>query len=110
MMIERISEAVFKPLQGEDFKLLLPNGTTLVVTLVETGAFPEQPASTRKVGGVEVHIRPDPFYLVFSAEPETKVPQGAYPLEHPKLGRIEGLFFVPCYEDDERRDYHVTIN
>ena len=31
-------------------------------------------------------------------------------VEHTELGRIEGLFFVPCYEDDERRDYHVTIN
>lgn len=110
MMIERISEAVFKPHMGEDFTLLLPDGTALVVTLVETGAFPEQPASVRRIEGIDVHIRPDPFYLVFRAEPEPQVPQGTYSLEHRKLGRIEGLFFVPCYEDDERRDYHVTFN
>ena len=110
MMIERISEAVFKPHVGEDFTLHLPDGASLVVTLVETGAFPEQPASIRRINGVDVHIRPDPFYLVFSARPELKIPQGAYPLEHHKLGRIECLFFVPCYEDDVRRDYHVTIN
>jgi hypothetical protein len=109
-MIERLSEAVFKPHLGEDFTLHLPDDTTLVVVLAETGAFPGQPASTRKIGGVEVQIRSDPFYLVFSARPELKVPQGVYPLEHTELGRIEGLFFVPCYEDDERRDYHVTIN
>ncbi len=110
MTIERISETDFKPHMGEDFTLHLPNDTTLVVTLVETGAFPEQPASIRRIGSVEVHIRSDPFYLVFSARPDLKVPQGIYPLEHPELGRIESLFFVPCYEDDERRDYHVTIN
>ncbi len=110
MMIERISEAVFKPHIGEDFTLHLPDGTSLVVTLVETGAFPEQPASVRRIEGIDVHIRPDPFFLVFKAHPEPQVPQGVYPLEHRKLGRVEGLFFVPCYEDDVRRDYHVTIN
>jgi len=110
MMIERISEAVFKPHLGEEFSLLLPDGTVLEVTLAEAGAFPGQPASTRNVGGVEVETRSDPFFLVFSARPDMKVPQGVYPLEHPDLGRIDGLFFVPCYEDDERRDYHVTIN
>jgi len=109
-MIERISEAVFKLHRGEEFTLILPDGTNLVVTLVETGAFSEQPASVRKIKGIDVNIRPDPFYLVFSAEPELQVPQGTYPLEHRELGRIEGLFFVPCYEDDQRRDYHVTIN
>lgn len=110
MMIERLSEAVFKPHMGEVFTLFLPDGTTMEVTLTETGAFAEQPASTRKSGGIEVQIRHDPFFLVFSSRPDWKVPQGVYPLEHPELGRIEGLFFVPCYEDDERRDYHVTIN
>jgi Domain of unknown function (DUF6916) len=110
MMIERISEAVFKPHLGEEFTLLLPDDTSLVVTLAETGTFPEQPGSVSQIEGIEVHIRPDPFYLVFRANPEMKVPQGTYPLEHRKLGRIDGLFFVPCYEDAERRDYHVTIN
>lgn len=109
-MIERLSEAVFKPHQGENFTLHLPDEATMVISLMETGAFSEQPASTRKLGGAEVQIRSDPFYLVFSSRPEMKVPQGIYPIEHPELGRIDGLFFVPCYEDDERRDYHVTIN
>lgn len=109
-MIERISEADFKPHMGEDFTLHLPDDTTVVVALVETGLFTERPASTRMIGGMELEIRSDPFFLVFSARPELKIPQGIYPLEHPELGRIEGLFFVPCYEDDERRDYHVTIN
>jgi hypothetical protein len=107
---DRLSEEAFKAHLGETFTLVLDSGATLELELAETGRYPAQPASTREVEGREITIRPDPFWLVFRGPRQPALPQRLYVLAHEKMGRIEGLFLVPCAEDASGRRYHVVVN
>jgi len=54
-------------------------------------------------------LRAQPFSLCLKGPGKPLLPQGMYPLQHPKLGEI-ALFIVPSGADGASTDYEVTFN
>jgi hypothetical protein len=108
-MIEKMSLSDFQPHLGEEFTLRLEAHTEIPVELVDAGAWPARPAVTRTIGGRELSVRPDPFWLVFRGPSEPLLPQAMYTLLHPQLGALDDLFLVPCDRDDSGSFYHLSV-
>ena len=91
-MLDRLTVADFEPLCGSAFRGELPGTGQLELGLIAAKTLPGSPPQTD--GGVRRH----PFSLVFRVRTPLRLPQGIYPLEHDRLGRLD-IFLVPVGRD-----------
>jgi hypothetical protein len=94
--LDRLRHGDFARLVGDVFRLVLPAGGTLELTLVEASEHRHLAAPGRRAG----------FSLVFRSGESGHLPQSIYRLEHGEIGPLD-LFLVPigppreggmCYE------------
>jgi hypothetical protein len=81
-MLEDLTIDVFRPLQGDRFRILPDGAEPFEVELVEVTEIPRAPGGRT------------PFSLVFQGGPNPPLEQRIYRVEHDKLGELD-LFLVP---------------
>jgi hypothetical protein len=79
-----LTAADFQERIGESFRVALPDGSGLDLTLAVVQTSRYAPPAARRTG----------FSLVFWSALTTHVPQAIYTLRHPAMGRLD-LFLVP---------------
>jgi hypothetical protein len=91
-MLERLTVADFEPLCGSAFRGEFPGSGPLELELITATALPGPPPRA------DGPARRQPFSLVFRVRTPLRLPQGTYPLEHDRLGRLD-IFLVPVGRD-----------
>jgi hypothetical protein len=91
-MLDRLTVSDFEPLCGSAFRGELPGAGPLELGLVAATALAGPPPRT------DGRVRRQPFSLVFRVRTPLRLPQGTYPLEHDRLGRLD-IFLVPIGRD-----------
>jgi hypothetical protein len=109
-MSERLTYDLLEPHIGEELLLSLDDGRQIRLELIAVTALPERSEQTRKVHGIDITIRPDPFSFDLRGPEEPELPQRMYTLRHEALGTIEELFIVPVDRDESGVVYHVVVN
>jgi hypothetical protein len=85
-MLDTLTLEVFRPLQGDRFRLVPDDAPAFEVELVEVTEIPREPGERA------------PFSLVFQGGPNPPLPQRIYRIEHEKLGELD-IFLVPIAVD-----------
>jgi hypothetical protein len=85
-MLDILTLEVFRPLQGDRFRLVPDDTPSFEVELVEVTEIPREPGGRA------------PFSLVFQGGPNPPLPQQIYRIEHEKLGELD-IFLVPIAVD-----------
>lgn len=83
-MLERLTVDDFRPLLHEGFRFAPDGQPAFDVELAEVTEVPGAPGPGGRV----------PFSLVFAGGPNPPLPQSIYPVEHPRMGRMD-IFVVP---------------
>ena len=98
-MIENFDASTFSERDGEPFRLLSDDGSTLELELVAVtpGSVPRNDAHERA-----------PFSIVFRGPLEPVLPQRIYRFEHDELGSFE-LFIVPIGPDESGMQYQAVF-
>ncbi len=109
-MLSKLSLEAFTPCLHQTFQVTVSEGHVITFELIEVKPLsPSAPLSAQSWGRAsEVPIRQEPFSLIFRGPLNPLLPQKLYRLEHPELGPIEGLFFVPL-DTDSRGVYYESI-
>ena len=97
--VEKLTADDFESSLGTRFRLLAPS-PTLEVELIEVRRMKHSDPS----GPFRA-----PFYLLLRADSATALPQGIYPLESERYGKLE-LFLVPSRLDASGCYYCVTFS
>lgn len=95
MSLLDLTPADFEPHAGTEFAVEA-NGKRLTFRLAEI----ERLGNARREGGA--------FSLMFVSPPGPILPQGIYPMQHPRLGTLE-LFIVPLGPKDGSNSYQVIF-
>jgi hypothetical protein len=97
--LDRLEHADFARLVGSVFRLALPGGGTLELTLLEASEHRQLPAPGRRAG----------FSLVFRSGESGHLGQSIYRLEHEEMGVLE-LFLVPIGPREGGMCYEAVFN
>ena len=91
-MLDTLTREQFAEHQGETFRLETGGSATFDLTLAEA----------TPLGGAARGGEREPFSLTFRGPAEPVLPQAIYPVEHPKLGKLE-IFLVPIGPDPKEK-------
>lgn len=98
--LDALEQGDFARHLGTPFRLRLPGGETLDLTLVEAALHPERtPVPARRKG----------FSLVFRSSLPGHLPQGTYWLDHAEMGTLE-IFLVPIGPREGGMGYEAVFN
>jgi hypothetical protein len=97
--LEDFTLATFTPLVGQQFQVLVDDGVTIGVVLVEA----TEPPLDREPSGARM-----PFSIVFRGPLDPLLPQRIYGLSHDDLGSFD-LFIVPIGQDEEGTRYEAVF-
>lgn len=98
-MLDKLSHADFAPTVNQHWSLEDSDGNTLTLQLLTAV---EKPAW--HVPQLSLRV---PFLLSFLGPLTPLIPQGLYILEHPALGRLEGVLVTPQHAAGSLQDGHL---
>jgi hypothetical protein len=105
-MLEQLRVSSFSPYLSQTFRVQLPEGDLLELTLIEVS---DLGPSADAEGGSGDETRRVPFSVLFRGASEPVLQQRIYRLEHPEMGGLE-LFLVPVGPDAEGMRYEAVFN
>jgi hypothetical protein len=98
-MLDTLEKAAFDAHVGEEFKLQLADGDSLVLKLAETDTLS---------GATAASDQRSPFSLTFIGPADRWVEQQTHTLEHPQMGTLQ-MFLVPLGPDTRGMRYEAIF-